>query len=406
MGNRLMRTARFLSAAAIAALAACTINSSLTGGTSIPNQIVGVVYTPAGEAARGVRVTLLSDTARMYAYDDALDSAVSDDSGGYVFTNVKPGRYSIVASARDSLFVSQRRGLSVQGNGMTVNTADTMVDGGKISGTINVVGASADLFVQIFNTHFQDNIGSDGTFQLVPIPAGVQTVMTLLRNGRGGQTIVVHADTALVSVGSETVLDTIVPIALSLPAGPLVLDGFEDGDAINSLGCWWWSFNDAAIGGQSSVTPAVGADFREAIDTPGAQGSASCAHLKYRLEPAYAGMGCDLAKDFNGFTQSRDMSRLIRFCIWMRGNGGTVSAALVPGIAGADNVTLCTVDSCPAAWTLFSVDVDSLLASGTASDRDNWEKAKRYIIQFDIIGSGASGVDRDVWIDDVTFEFQ
>jgi hypothetical protein len=406
MSKRLLQAARFLSAAALAVTMVCTTNSNLTDGTSIPNQIAGVVYTPAGEAARGARVTLLCDTAGMYVSGSALDSTISDESGGYVFANVKPGRYSIVASVRDSLYVSERSGISVPGNGMTVRTTDTMVHGGKISGTVGVVGASADLFVQIFNTHFQGNIGSDGTFHLAPIPSGVLTVMTLLKNGRGGQTIVVHADTALVSVGSETVLDTIVPIALSAVAGQLVLDDFEDGDAINTLGCWWWSFNDAAIGGQSSVTPAVGADFRQAIDTPGAQGSASCAHLTYRLERAYAGMGCSFAKDFNGFTQSRDMSRLKRFSLWMRGNGGTVSAALVPGIAGGDNVTLCTVDTCPAAWTLFSVDVDSLLASGTASDRDNWEKVKRYIIQFDIIGSGASGVDRDVWIDDITFEFR
>jgi hypothetical protein len=233
--------------------------------------------------------------------------------------------------------------------------------------------------------------------------------MTLLRSGRGGQTVVVHTDTAEVRAGTETVLDTIVPIALSAVAGPLVLDDFEDGDAVNALGCSWWTFNDAAVGGQSSITPAIGADFRQAIDTPGAQASASCAHFKYRLGSStisYAGMGCNLAQDFNGFFQSRDLSRLKRFSLWLRGNGGTVSAALVPGIAGAENVTLCTVDTCPAGWILFSVDVDSLLASGTASDRDNWEKAKRYIIQFDIIGSGTSGVDRDVWVDDITFEFR
>jgi hypothetical protein len=409
MNNRLMQTARFLLATAMAVTTACTTNSSLTGGTSIPNQIAGVVYTPAGEAAQGVRVTLLSDTARMYVSGSALDSAVSDETGNYVFANVKSGRYSIVASARDSLFVSQRRGLSVLGNGKTVRTADTMAYGGIISGIVGADGASADLFVQIFNSHFQADIGADGTFQLAPIPSGVHTVMTLLRSGRGGQTIVVHADTAGVSAGSETVLDTIVPVALTASAGPLVLDDFEDGNAVNALGCSWWTFNDAADGGQSSVTPAVGADFSQAIDSPGAQASASCAHFKYRLGSSaisYAGMGCNLAQDFNGFFQSRDMSRLKRFSLWLRGSGGTVSAALVPGIAGAGNVTLCTVDSCPAAWTLFSVDVDSLLASGTASDRGNWEKVKRSIIQFDIIGSGAPGADRDVWIDDVTFEFR
>jgi len=409
MSNRLMQAARFLSATAMASLALCTTNSSLTGGTSIPNQIAGVVYTPTGEAARGARVTLLSDTARMYISGSALDSAVSDETGGYVFTNVKPGRYSIVASARDSLFVSQHRGLSVSGSGMTVRADDTMVYGGIITGTVGAADMSADLFVQIYNSHFQDNIGADGIFQMAPIPSGVHTVMTLLKSGRGGQTIVVHADTARVSAGSKTVLDTIAPVALATSAGPLILDDFEDGDATSVLGSLWWTFTDAADGGQSSVIPVVGADFRQAIDTPGAQGSASCAHLKFRLGRStisYAGMGCNLALSFNGFFQSRDMSRLKRFSVWLRGSGATVSAALVPGIAGAGNVTLCTVDSCPAAWTLFSVDVDSLLTSGTASDRDNWEKVKRYIIQFDIIGSGASGVDRDVWVDDVVFEFR
>jgi len=73
MSNRLMQAARFLSATAMASLALCTTNSSLTGGTSIPNQIAGVVYTPTGEAARGARVTLLSDTARMYIFGSALD---------------------------------------------------------------------------------------------------------------------------------------------------------------------------------------------------------------------------------------------------------------------------------------------------------------------------------------------
>lgn len=408
MNNQIKKAVKLLFATVIIITIVCSSNSSLTGGTSIPNQIAGIIYTPAGKPANNARVKLMSDSTKDYRPDHIFDSTLSDAQGKYLFVNVPAGNYSIVATAQDSMFVVQHNGIIVPDNGNTVHTADTMLHGGVISGTVKFDGADSNLYVQLLKTHYSAIFDDAGNFKFTPVPSGNYTLLTLFKHGYRDQPVLIRVDSIRVSTGSETVIDTITTVPLYATAGLRTFDDFEDSNSINTLGCSWWTFNDANNGGYSSITPSLGTDFTQAIDTNGVNASAFCCHIKYHTGQTpicFAGMGCELAPYSNGIMQSRDLSRLKRMNLWLKGKG-SLSIELISGIANAENVTLLAVGSCPGLWTKFSVDIDSLLASGNTQFRNNWEKTKQSIVQFDIIGTGAGGSDGEFWTDDIEFEFR
>jgi hypothetical protein len=388
--------------------AVCTSNTSLTGGTSIPNQIVGTIYTPGGNPAGGAHVTLMSDSTTNYHLNSVYDSTISDVQGKYKFENVKAGRYSVVATVQDSMFVVKINGIEVSDSESTVRIGDTLVHGGTISGTIRINYADTNLFLQLSNTPFVTRIDNTGAFHFTPVPSGEYLLMAIYKRGYRNQPVLINTDSVRVSTGSETVVDPITTVPLFAIAGWHTLDNFNDSNSINTFSSSWWTFNDAASGGHTIVTPPLGTDFTQAIEVNGANTSTFCCHIKYsfgQTSPCFAGMGCELAPESNGMLQSRDFSKLKSMNVWLKGKGA-VSVVFISGINGAENVTLLNVDSLTDSWIKFSVDIDSILTSGNATFSRSWEKTKQNIVQFDIIGTGDSGSDGEFWTDEIEFEFR
>lgn len=385
----------------------CGPNNTLAGGTSIPNQIAGVIYSPQRIPAPGVTVTLLNDTALTSSSDTAIDRTISGADGSYLFTNVKRGAYGIVAVSPDSSWVSSRRDIRVGESDVTVRIADTLARGGSVSGAIGF-HAAAPVWVQVYNTHFRATPDAAGKFTVSPLPPGTHTLLTLVQSNQSDVILAVHIDTASVSTGATTELDTVRSAPIGTPGAPKLIDDFEDGDAINAFGSSWWTFTDAGTGGNSTITPGSGENILRAISRPGAQASAVCAHVTYRCGNTgaiYAGFGCSVAPRFEKIFQSRDLSGLKRLNVWLRGSGGGLQVDLIPGIAGATNIILLGIPATPANWTRYSVSVDSLLAASDTTTRNNWKAGSSFIIQLDVIGGGAAGSQQEFSIDDVYFEF-
>jgi hypothetical protein len=386
----------------------CSSNTSLTGGTSIPNQVVGTIYTPGGKPASGAHVILMCETTNDYHLNSIYDSTLSNVKGEYQFVNVRAGNYSVVASVPDSMFVAKRSGITVSDDKVTVSAGDTMVRGGGISGNVRINGTDSTLFLQLSNTPYVTYVNKSGIFHFTPVPSGDYLLLTILKNGYRNQPVLIHSDSVRVSTGVKTVVDTITTVPLFATAGWHTLDNFNDSNSTNTFGCSWWTFNDAASGGHTIVTPSLGTDFTQAIEINGANATPFCCHIKYsfgQTTPCFAGMGCELASESNGMLQSRDLSNLKSTNVWLKGKGA-VSLVVISGINGAENVTLLNVDSLTDSWTKFSVNIDSALTSGNTTFSRSWEKTKQNIVQFDIIGTGDSGSDGEFWTDEIEFEFR
>lgn len=408
MNKHLQRIVGLFLAAVIIVTVVCTSNTSLAGGTSIPNQIVGTIYTPDGKPAGGAHVTLMSDSTNNYHSNSVYDSTISDVHGKYRFVNVKAGRYSIVATVQNPMLIVNLNGIEVSDDESTVREGDTLAHGGTISGTVHFNDADSNLFLQLSNTPYITSVDNSGNFHFAPVPSGNYLLLIMFKHGFRDQTVLINTDSVRVNTGFVTIVDTITTVPLFATAGLHTLDDFDDSNAINSQGCYWWTFNDAASGGNSKITPPLGSDFTQAIEANGADSTRFCCHIKYSLgqtSPCFAGMGCELTSESDGMLQGRDLSRLRSLNVWLKGNG-SVSLVFISGINGVDNATLFTVDSCPNVWTKLTIDIDSVLTSGNKAFTSIWEKTKQNIVQFDIISNGDGGSDGEFWIDNIEFEFR
>jgi hypothetical protein len=408
MFKQLKINARLFFATVVLFTLVCSSNNRIAGGTSIPNQVVGTIFTPGGKPAGGAHVTLMSEDTNEYHFSSIYDSTLSNRDGEYCFVNVKAGNYAIVATIPDSMFVIKRSGISVSDDKATVSTGDTMVPGGSISGNVRINGADSTMFLLLSNTPYVATVNKYGDFHFTAVPSGSYLLLTVLKNGYRNQPVLVHTDSVRVSTGSITVVDTIIAIPLFLTAGLHSLDNFDDGNAINSQECYWWAFNDASSGGSSKVTPPLESDFTQAIEANGADSTPFCCHIKYNLgntSPCFAGMGCELASQYNGMLQARDLSRMKSMNVWLKSKG-TVSLVFIPGSNSVENVTLCTINSSSDIWKRITINIDSVLASGDTAFTRIWEKTKQNIVQFDIIGTGDGGSSGEFWIDNIEFEFR
>jgi hypothetical protein len=81
-------------------------------------------------------------------------------------------------------------------------------------------------------------------------------------------------------------------------AGPFVIDDFEDGDPVTTKLGWWFTYTDAASGGNSTVDPPNG---RFTVSAPGAGKTKYCARMRGRtgnkLGWDFIGIGCWLSKE-------------------------------------------------------------------------------------------------------------
>jgi hypothetical protein len=103
--------------------------------------------------------------------------------------------------------------------------------------------------------------------------------------------------------------------------------------------------------------------------------------------------------------QSRDLSSMKQFGIWIRGAGAPASATLVPGIEGAQGLVLLDLPATPTGWTHYSVDIDSLLAARDTAFRADWSAAGPFIVQLDIQGLGPARSSQELWFDSVTIGY-
>jgi hypothetical protein len=390
----------------------CTVTPCLTpscsgqriaGGTSIPNQIAGVVYSPQGKPLANVHVALVSDLDVNSPYP--VDSATTNDSGKYIFTNVPSGTYSVTAVINDSSFVASHSGISVDVEIPLTTVSDTLHIGGRLSGNVAIPPGPA-AFLQIQQTPFRTSILSNGSFSFGLVPQGTHIVTTLAAPAGPKSLVVIHVDTALVNANGALTLDTIHVVPMFSGTGDFLLDNFEDSNVINSLGSWWWTFNNSNDGGNSTVAPGPGDTVQKMLFSPGAAGTSTCAHISYVMGTHginYAGMGCNLEPYYNGMVQTRDVRNAKRVNFWLRGTGGGLYLAISSHAVASGGNTILTLAATPINWTYYSINLDSAFAD--AASTSQWNATRPFIDQIVFVCTGDTPVQGEIWIDEVSFSY-
>ena len=402
MPRRIEVTIRGLCVIASCIALSCT-NPQNAGGTSIPNQIAGVVYSPQNVPAPSARVSLISESDPSAVL--AVDSTLTNDSGEYIFENVKSGTYSITAVAHDSSFVTSHSNIIVGDSNPEASISDTMRIGGSIYGAVAIPSGPTP-FMQIQGTPFRAPVSANGTFTFGLVPQGTYIVATLAAPSGPTSRVVIHIDTAIVSAKGSFVMDTIHVEPLYTGTGDLLLDNFEDGDIINTLGSWWWTFNNSNDGGNSTVTPGPGDTALKMLVSPGAAGTATCAHISYVMGTHginYAGMGCNLMPYYNGMVQTRDLRAAKRVSFWLRGTGGGLYLAISSHAVASGGNTVLTLDATPTVWTYYSINLDSVFTDATSVNQ--WNATRPFIDQFVFVCTHDTPVQGEIWIDEVSFSF-
>lgn len=150
------------------ALAGC-----LDGGTEIPNELRGEVYTPSGAPASYAEVTLYA-----VDYEPGLAEARgkvqvrADSAGRYRFKKIRGGAYNIVASGGDVFAYADS---IVLRGGALLERRDTLRTGGSLVGTVKLQPQHdpRNALVQILGTDYYANVSESGRFLLDDLPPGV-----------------------------------------------------------------------------------------------------------------------------------------------------------------------------------------------------------------------------------------
>ena len=395
--------------AIVAILFSCSMGPTQTAGgtTDTGNaRIIGQAFLPSGSPASGARVLLFSESAdAMPTRSSALDSTEADTNGAYLFDSLYQGNYAITASIVDSLSLFVRTGIKVAVSGMDIPVTNTMMRGGALSVPVSSVMGNG-VIIGIYSLYISAPAQAGSTVTLSPIPAGTWIFIAWKPDIRN-QPLVLFLDTVVIAEGAVTLLDTIKTIGF--PAGSsALLDDFEDGNQTNSFGGGWWTFNDSVLNGNSRILPDSATGMLLSMVVPGATSSVYAAHIAYQLgttEPNFADMGCDIVPRYNELFNCRDFSGLKGFSVWLKGDGGRTGALLIPGVPSLPNLDILAIDSAPAAWTRYHVDIDSLLAAGDSTFQENWAASAPFIIQFVIGGTMQTGSRHELWVDSVAFEF-
>lgn|GEM_PF-3572621 len=165
---------KLLSLATLAVLSALPFSGCLSdGGTEIPNELTGTLYTSSGAPAVNAHV-------RVLPVDFAPDSTSTDTaglvvrtnaSGRYVVSGAPEGYYSVVAQVGTE--AAFRDSVLVTGASVTV-PGDTLRAAGSITGRVGLQPHHdpRTAVVQILGTNFYSNVGADGGFTLEGVPKG------------------------------------------------------------------------------------------------------------------------------------------------------------------------------------------------------------------------------------------
>jgi hypothetical protein len=155
-----------------AALLPC-LGGCLDGGTEIPNELRGRVYTPSGTPAAFAEVTLY-DVDYTPGQTEARGKVQvrADSSGWYRFKKIRNGAYNVVASGGDVLAYADS---IVLRGGRVLERSDTLREAGAIAGTVKLQPQHdpRNAIVQILGTDYYENVSESGRFVLDDLPPGV-----------------------------------------------------------------------------------------------------------------------------------------------------------------------------------------------------------------------------------------
>jgi hypothetical protein len=156
-----------------AALCLPGLGGCLDGGTEIPNELHGRVYTPSGTPAAFAEVTLY-DVDYTPGQSEARGKVQvrADSSGWYRFKKIRNGAYNVVASGGDVLAYVDS--LVLRG-GRILERSDTLREAGAIVGTVKLQPQHdpRNAIVQILGTDYYENVSESGRFVLDELPPGV-----------------------------------------------------------------------------------------------------------------------------------------------------------------------------------------------------------------------------------------
>ncbi len=371
---------------------------TVAGGTSIPNQVAGIIRDAAGAPVRGAKVKLVDILSPETLLPVVADSTQTGSLGDYQFENVSEGTYAIEASL-DSSMVLYRESIDV-GFHDTVDVSGTLVTGGTITGAVTLPG-SFDCLLHIANSHHTIVPDASGTFTVTGLQPGVHILLTIVKNAATGSSAIVRSDSVVVAGGVATDVGTLETQPLHHEIGLVVVDDFEDGDNVTFQGQYWWLFDDRYDGGTSQVVPFHSDSMVTQSGNTAGTFSAHCTFVFGDVSgPHHLGMGFVFGSPYRDIPQAYDLSGLRKIHFRAKGSGCNLSAEVRTELfsyAGSGSVRATPVT---AEWAEHVIDIASLLAIDSIA-----AQGIPFCDQFIILATGEPRQSGELWVDDVTFEY-
>jgi len=152
----------------IAVLFAVALGSSSASAQTGTGSIRGIVKDPQGNAVSGARITLRNDE-KNFKRDQ-----VTDNDGGFTFTNVPPDSYVLEAEAANfkKAVISGVKGLADR-----ANSVDVALEIGAVTETVNVTAGGVENLVNTQDASLGNNFVSQ---QILQLPLNARNVGNLL----------------------------------------------------------------------------------------------------------------------------------------------------------------------------------------------------------------------------------
>jgi hypothetical protein len=378
---------------------ACSQKSDHAGNVSeTTNHISGTLELASGTPAVAARVKLflhsgMPDTAQM------LDEKETDSKGSFSFTDLKQGRYSLLAQHTESgtlWNLPQKIELSP-------------THSNNVMGVLQQPG-----YLHLTELNFPDSLG--GTWEIVlndqiriPFYSSIDSFITIpssdlhisirvLNSDRANERVWAY-DTLRIHSNDTFYLEQMQSFKLQAQNGTsLLLDDFEGDNLWSEIETSWWIFNDNSRGGQSTIGYAD--SDSKGIYCQGNETTDCAVKLNYsfteNIAPAFSGFG--ISPTPAGLAMLGDLSIVDTLKLRLKGTGLVqVEACITSAISDMINPECILLqDTIATEWDTLSLAWFDL---GSLQDPANMFLNSDFLLLFHPVSNiSTSG---EIWIDDM-----
>ena len=283
-------------------------------------------------------------------------------------------------------------------------SADTLRKSVDIAGTVDISDPLPSYRFWLKDTPFEiTETPPFTTITFSGIPEGRHVLLSMITNTNENISGIIRSDTINCIPELTFTISGLTPSILGAGGDTFLLDDFEDGDYRNTLGQKWWTFNEANVTRDSSVSVVTWDSVPQA---PGADGSSYCFGMSYTFKDVgeFVGFGVWFSATGTIYRRCFDMSAVKRIEFRIKGTPDNCSVGFNTGIS-AQSARIATIDTLPAEWKLYSIDMNELFAQDISTAIRLIDKMRYATGLVIVVSNNDDTAEGEIRLDDIRFIF-